>query len=519
MSVATEQELSLVLEAFRRLSSADSPLLPKLLGEDPVPAVSGLVVTATTQLFGSTHVTLRWTAPEYTTVKISTYRVYAKNILSSNAVPLLVGEFTDAPAQVTVTSDSSVNVILLVQTVLANGLVNSFDKCPTVAVGVTVPTTTIPDGSITTAKLAANAIDVSKYAAGQRPLQIVAGPGNPALPSATYPSGSVILNLTDSKVYRTSDGLNWTKALDGADIVANSIVAGSFAAGAITANDIQTAAITATKLNIADIIVVGMTLTNNSPAAGRIAWSACTVYYAGSSYSIASGNTALTTNKFVTWTVGAGSFVASDSFTPAQTIYLIATNTSGTADTAWNKLAMSHVQEDQLAVSLLKGFAIQPPATLTTTNLVVPSSGGATSVTTNLLTVSQGAALVSLRLRVDTPITVNAAGSASGDINIYVKITVDGATAQTLKLFEQIPAGSILTSAPLFDDQFRTFETTAQGNGTAAMDYVTSTFGLSASSSLIVDLYITDSNASGILASRTLTGQFAISCGYALKVS
>lgn len=96
-----------------------------------------------------------------------------------------------------------------------------------------------------------------------------------------------------------------------------------------------------TTLVIKQVLISDLTLTDNSPGGGSVAWSACTVRFNGTNYSVTGGNTA---NKFVYWDVGDGTFTAGNSFTPQVDRFLIATNVSGTADEAWNKLGNRGIQ-------------------------------------------------------------------------------------------------------------------------------------------------------------------------------
>ena len=65
----------------------------------------------------------------------------------------------------------------------------------------------------------------------------------PTLPDAEYPQGCLVFLTTDEKLYRNTDGSTWSVAVDGADIIASSIVAGKIAAGAIGASEIAAGAI------------------------------------------------------------------------------------------------------------------------------------------------------------------------------------------------------------------------------------------------------------------------------------
>ena len=68
----------------------------------------------------------------------------------------------------------------------------------------------------------------------------------PTLPDADYPQGVLVFLTTDEKLYRNTDGSTWSVAVDGADIIADSITAGQIAAGAIGATEIAAGAIQTT---------------------------------------------------------------------------------------------------------------------------------------------------------------------------------------------------------------------------------------------------------------------------------
>lgn len=96
--------------------------------------------------------------------------------------------------------------------------------------------------------------------------------------SGSYP-GQVVFLTTDNSLYRWT-GSAWTKAVDGADLLANSIVAGTFAAGAINASAM-----------IVDNLVVTGHIVNGAVTTGIAAFSAgpITVPADGSTVVLASG--------------------------------------------------------------------------------------------------------------------------------------------------------------------------------------------------------------------------------------
>ena len=99
--------------------------------------------------------------------------------------------------------------------------------------------------------------------------------------------------------------------------------------------------ITAAAFNILVPVLEGITWADNDPGGGSISWTSGTVHYAGTSQAITGANTALT---YVYWDAGDSTFTAAASFTPQRGRFLIATNVSGTADEAWNKLGSQGVQ-------------------------------------------------------------------------------------------------------------------------------------------------------------------------------
>jgi len=113
---------------------------------------------------------------------------------------------------------------------------------------------------------------------------------------------------------------------------------------AIGETDIDDFAITASKFNTKIPVVQGLTLTNDSPTAGNVAWSACTVYYNGTAYSISSGNTT-GGNRYIYWKDLGASFASSathpgsiSGWAPGED-FIIAVNDSGIGQLAWNAIA------------------------------------------------------------------------------------------------------------------------------------------------------------------------------------
>lgn len=83
-------------------------------------------------------------------------------------------------------------------------------------------------------------LGLTKFASGIEPVKVVS-----TLP--TTKASSTVFLTSDSKLYRW-DGTQYTKAVDGADIAANSITAGQIAAGAIKTDELDALAVTAAKI-------------------------------------------------------------------------------------------------------------------------------------------------------------------------------------------------------------------------------------------------------------------------------
>lgn len=71
--------------------------------------------------------------------------------------------------------------------------------------------------------------EIAQFASTIRPPVVVTS--LPALPDSNHPQGSFVFLTTDQKLYRNTTGSAWSKAVDGGDIVADSITTGKIAAG------------------------------------------------------------------------------------------------------------------------------------------------------------------------------------------------------------------------------------------------------------------------------------------------
>lgn len=105
----------------------------------------------------------------------------------------------------------------------------------------------IQPGEITATMIASGALDMTKFASGIRPPRVVTS--LPTIDGTVYKNQDTVLLTSDGKLYRAVSG-SWTKETDGADLKANSILAGSVSAGAIGTTQLAANAVTAEKLLI-----------------------------------------------------------------------------------------------------------------------------------------------------------------------------------------------------------------------------------------------------------------------------
>jgi hypothetical protein len=93
----------------------------------------------------------------------------------------------------------------------------------------------------------AEIVNLTSFAAGIRPVEVLG-----ALPGIPHVAGRQVFLTTDNKLYRNT-GTGWTRAVDGGDLVANSIVTGSIAAGAVNTSQLAANAVIASKIAVTSI--------------------------------------------------------------------------------------------------------------------------------------------------------------------------------------------------------------------------------------------------------------------------
>lgn len=155
------------------------------------------------------------------------------------------------------------------QAITASQLALSSVTTPALATGA-VTAAILAANAVTYQALAAGAVDATKFATGQAPVAV-----NNGLPNPTgYTGPLTLLNTADGKLYRyLSASSTWTRAVDGADLTANSVTAGSITAGAITATALAAGAVTTAALAAGSVttgVIAAGAVTTPLIAAGAI---------------------------------------------------------------------------------------------------------------------------------------------------------------------------------------------------------------------------------------------------------
>jgi len=127
-----------------------------------------------------------------------------------------------------------------------------------------------------------------------------------------------------------------TDAVTGPAIQASAITAGKIGAGEITATHILTGALTARHITSLNFVVSG-TFTNNSPIAGKVAYSGCKVVYNGEEHTIVNGNCEVG-DKHIYWELATPTVFLYSVALPSLTNngFLVAFNNGGTYLLVWN---------------------------------------------------------------------------------------------------------------------------------------------------------------------------------------
>lgn len=112
-------------------SAEGSNLPPRQRGSFRVPIVSGLRVENVSYNGPKNIFTISWQEPEDPTINVSTYNIYARNLVQENSQPVLAVSSRRSPAKVELSSSETEAVTFYVQTVIANGLASPILASPT----------------------------------------------------------------------------------------------------------------------------------------------------------------------------------------------------------------------------------------------------------------------------------------------------------------------------------------------------------------------------------------------------
>src|SRR5579883_346809 len=193
-------------------TTAEGSLLPpRQRGQFRVPFPGRFRVLQTTSGTASTVYTLAWdnvsSGANLVVDHYNLYYTYQQGDSKQQVGPVTANA---SPAQIAIPSSIQSAITFYIQTVLGNGMTSILEAAPTATSVSTVPSLSIPPGSITQTELANNsvgtpqlipgAVTLATIASGLQPIQVVAS--LPAYNSTTYPQGTVVFNEADNKLYR-----------------------------------------------------------------------------------------------------------------------------------------------------------------------------------------------------------------------------------------------------------------------------------------------------------------------------
>lgn len=151
---------SKILELADRLTKlestrADSRLyqLSPVDADIRVPSAENVELISSEALSGATKVAIRWVKPD--DPNIDRFEIWVSRTAYESSTPYLAISVKDSPAAFTVTADRDTSAVAYIRTVMKNGLGTDLNASPTVSFNVYeyVPSTEIPDGSVTDNKL------------------------------------------------------------------------------------------------------------------------------------------------------------------------------------------------------------------------------------------------------------------------------------------------------------------------------------------------------------------------------
>lgn len=253
----------------------------------PPPAATGLTATA-----ALITIILSWTIPAYSGASVHSHteiwRSDTDNLGSAVKIgTTLASLYAD---DVGYTGAAKYYWVRLVSTADVAGPFNAVNGV--LATTGKVNGVDLTDAIVTAAKIADGTVTPIKFSSGTAPTFI--GAALPALPSTTYPAGTVFINTTDNKIYRTN-GAQWFVSTDGADITAGTIAASKLIAGTITAGSGV----------IANAAILNGMIANLAVDAAKIADGAIVTAKIGDAQVTTAKISSLTADKIVAGTIGA----------------------------------------------------------------------------------------------------------------------------------------------------------------------------------------------------------------------
>jgi len=248
-----EQQYLELADRLKRLESNLNtvPLyqLPPFQYDTRVPLPGNVELLDAQAMSGSTKVAVRWTRP--TDPNFSHIEIWVRRTAYDNENPFKVAEATESPAIFTVASDQDTLSVAYLRPVMKDGLGVDLATCPTVAFNIyqfVVDTSLIADGSITSNKIAPNAVHEVHLAAAAVTTSKLA---NLAVDTNKLANLAVdAAKLADSAVTATKIA---NAAVGSAAIAAAAIGSAHIANGVILAAHIGDAQITSAKIATAAI--------------------------------------------------------------------------------------------------------------------------------------------------------------------------------------------------------------------------------------------------------------------------
>lgn len=291
-------------------------------------------VVPTTDLTGQVTTT-QITDNAITTAKVAANAITA-NELAANSV--IAGKIAAAAivAGDGVISNAAIATAQIQDAAITNAKIGLLAVDTANIANLAVATGKIADLAVTNAKIANLSVDTGKIA----DLTVTAAKiADATITTAKIGTAQITTALiADAAITNAKIG---DAEITGAKIQDAEITNAKIANLTITGGKIAAGTITVDKLSSQVHQITGLTFTSNSPGAGSVAWTAHTIQYNGSTYSIGSGNTSsemIWLDRSVSTTALQGSTRAAfeSAYNPADGDILLAVNTSGTFEQVYN---------------------------------------------------------------------------------------------------------------------------------------------------------------------------------------